>query len=75
VFAIDFNRKKFIIDNGIGYNVVDYLGTDEYNHNTGKSHYAPIKNYDKFAKWFWQIVDDFNAQKEETTWNTGSLEN
>lgn len=65
LFYIDMKNRKFILHNSIGYKVVKYLGTDEYNHETQKSTYEPIKNYDKFATWLWQIVDDFNAQQEE----------
>lgn len=67
-FYIDCDNKKFILDDGIGYKVVDKLTEhiNEYDYETKKhkSYDAPIKNYDKFATWFWQIVDDFNAQKE-----------
>lgn len=64
-FSIDSQRKKFIIHDGYSYKVTDYLGTDEYSRVLNKSVYARIKNYDKFATWFWQIVDDFNASKED----------
>lgn len=63
LFYIDCTNKKFILNEGIGYKVVKYLGTNEYNYETRKSTYEPIKNYDKFATWIWQIVDDFNASK------------
>lgn len=63
LFYIDCTNKKFILNEGIGYKVVKYLGTNEYNYETRKSTYEPIKNYDKFATWLWQIVDDFNASK------------
>lgn len=62
-FYVDVANKKFILCDYSSYKVKKYLGTDEYNHQTKKSTYAPIKNYDKFAEWFWQIVEDF---KEET---------
>lgn len=62
-FYVDVPNKKFILCHYDSYKVVKYLGTDEYNHQTKKSTYKPITNYDKFATWFWQIVDDF---KEET---------
>ena len=66
-FYIDCDNKKFILDNGIGYKVVSTLTEHkcEYDYNTKqhKSYDEPIKNYDKFAAWFWQIVDDFNASK------------
>jgi hypothetical protein len=68
-FYVDFVNKKFILDSGIGYEVVDKLTEHkcEYDHSTKqhKSYDEPIKNYDKFAIWLWQIVDDFNEQKEE----------
>lgn len=66
-FYIDFTNKKFILCDGIGYKVVDALTVSkceyDYNNKTHKSYDEPIKNYDKFATWFWQIVDDFNASK------------
>lgn len=66
-FYIDCDNKKFILDNGIGYKVVSTLTEHkcEYDYNTKqhKSYDQPIKNYDKFATWLWQIVDDFNASK------------
>lgn len=68
-FYIDFTNKKFILTNGIGYEVVDKLTENkceyDYNTKTHKSYDKPITNYDKFATWLWQIVDDFNAQQEE----------
>jgi hypothetical protein len=64
-FYVDFDNKKFIVREYSSYKIHKYLGTNEYNPITHKSSYEPIKNYDKFATWFWQIVDDFNAQKEE----------
>ena len=56
-FYIDCANKKFILDKGIGYAVVDKL-TDE--------HDKPITNYEKFATWIWQIVDDFNTERKKT---------
>lgn len=62
-FYVDFVNKKYILDDGIGYKVVNKLTEhkSEYDHNTKQwKHYdRPIVNYDKFATWFWQIVDDF----------------
>lgn len=58
-FYVDFANKKFILCDYSSYKVVDYLGVDTYNHIHKKSIYAQIKNYDKFAEWFWRIVDDF----------------
>ena len=66
-FYIDFANKKFIICDGIGYKVANKLTVRkcEYDYNTKqhKSYDEPIKNYDKFATWIWQIVDNFNANK------------
>ena len=63
-FYVDFAKKKFILCHYESYKVVRYLGEDKYNHQTRKSTYDPIVNYDKFATWFWQIVEDFiGAQK------------
>lgn len=64
-FYVDLNNRKFIVCHYDTYEVHKYLGVSKWNHITGKSTYEPITNYDKFAAWFWQIVDDFNAQKEE----------
>lgn len=68
-FYVDVVNKRFILIDSIGYEVVDKLTQHrcEYDHETKqyKSYDEPIKNYDKFATWFWQIVDDFNAQKED----------
>lgn len=62
-FYVDFENKKFILCDGIGYNIADKLTEHkcEYNYKTKehKSYDEPIKNYDKFATWLWQIVDDF----------------
>ena len=58
-FYVDVANKKFIVCHYDSYKVVKYLGTENYNWQTKKSTYEPIKNYDKFAEWFWQIVDDF----------------
>jgi hypothetical protein len=62
-FYIDLTNNKFIVCEYSSYKARKYLGTSEYNHKTQKSTYEPIANYDKFAKWLWQIVDDFNANK------------
>lgn len=63
IFRIDLTNKKFILVDSLGYKVRKYLGEDVYNHTLNKSSYMPIKNYDKFAAWLWQIVDDFNTTK------------
>jgi hypothetical protein len=66
-FYVDFVNKKFILVDYIGYEVKYYLGVEKYNHETHISTYEPIKNYNKFSKWFWGIVEDYCAsQKEET---------
>lgn len=62
-FYVDFANKKYILDNGIGYKVVRYLNESKWDYTRQKSISQPICNYDKFATWFWQIVDDFNATK------------
>ena len=66
-FYIDLENKKFILYNDIGYKVLDKFTEHkceyDYNTKTHKSYDQPITNYDKFAKWIWQIVDDFNATK------------
>lgn len=62
-FYVDFENKKFILCNYSSYKVVKYLGVEHYNWQTKKSAYAPIVNYDKFAEWFWQIVDDFMSSQ------------
>ena len=62
-FYVDFANKKYILDDGLSYKIADKLTEHkcEYNQETKqhKSYDEPIKNYDKFAEWFWQIVDDF----------------
>lgn len=58
-FYIDCINRKLILNDGIGYEIVDYLGTSEYDHITKKSTYEPIKNYEKFANWIWPLIDDF----------------
>ena len=62
-FYVDFTNKKFILCDSIGYKVTKCLSENKYDHTRGKSISQPIVNYDKFAEWFWQIVEDF---KEET---------
>ena len=64
-FYVDFANKKFILCHYDSYRIKRYLGEDKYNYQTRKSTYEPIKNYDKFAEWFWQIVDDFMKNEEE----------
>lgn len=58
-FYVDFANKKYILDDGIGYKVVKRLSESKYDYTQHKSISQPIVNYDKFATWFWQIVDDF----------------
>lgn len=62
-FYVDCTNKKFIVKEYLSYRVHKYLGENKYNYKTQKSTYEPIANYDKFATWLWQIVDDFNATK------------
>ena len=66
-FYIDLTNKKFILYDGIGYKVAKKLTERKHDYDAQtriyKSYDAPITNYDKFAKWIWQIVDDFNANK------------
>lgn len=70
-FYVDFANKKYILDNGIGYKVVKYLSESKYDYTKQKSISQPITNYDKFATWFWQIVDDFmEAQNENLESNS-----
>ena len=68
-FYVDFANKKYILDDGLSYKVADKLTEhkSEYNHETKQheSYDDPIKNYDKFAEWFWQIVDDFMEAQDE----------
>ena len=65
-FYVDLNKKKFIVKSGIGYDVMKVFCVEKYDFIKHESYDEPIKNYDKFATWFWKIVDDFNAQKEAT---------
>lgn len=62
LFYIDFTNKKFILDEGIGYKVANRLSTSVWNNTMQKSVSQPITNYDKFAKWFWGMVDDYNKE-------------
>lgn len=64
-FYVDFDNKKLILDNGIGYTVTDKLYETKYNYEKRKSERLPIKNYDKFAKWLWDAVDEFVKNKGE----------
>lgn len=68
-FYVDIVGKKYILDDGIGYKIVNKLTEHkcEYDYNTKqhKSYDQPIVNYDKFATWFWQIVDDFKEAQNE----------
>ena len=58
-FIYDFNNKKFILVDGIGYEEVKTFTTNEYNYKTQKGYEKTITNFDKFSKWFFAIVDDF----------------
>ena len=62
-FYVDMINKKYILDDGIGYKVKRCLSESKYDYTRHESISQPIVNYDKFATWFWQIVDDY---KEET---------
>ena len=62
-FYVDFANKKFILSDGIGYKVVRYFSESKYDYTRKKSISQPITNYDKFATWFWQIVDDFMEEQ------------
>lgn len=64
-FYADLTNKKFIVQDGLSYRSRKYLSVEKYDHIQKKSVHEPIANHDKFANWFWQIVDDFNAQKGE----------
>lgn len=67
IFYLDLENRKFILSDRIGYEVASALTEHrcEYDHEAKahRSYEAPIKNYDKFAAWLWQIVDDFNVSK------------
>lgn len=63
LFYVDCTNKKFIVQEYSNYKIHKYLGESKYDHRAQKSTYEPIANYDKFATWLWQIVDDFNASK------------
>lgn len=70
-FYVDIVNRKYILDDGIGYKIVNKLTEHkcEYDYNTKqhKSYDQPIVNYDKFATWFWQIVDDFKEAQNENS--------
>lgn len=61
-FYVDIVNKQYILDDGIGYKVVKRFSESKWDYTRRKSISQPIANYDKFATWLWQIVDDFNAQ-------------
>ena len=62
-FYVDFDNKKFIVKDGLSYEPRKYLSESKYDYTKKKSISQPIANYDKFATWFWQIVDDFKEAK------------
>lgn len=62
-FYVDLTNKKFILYDGVGYKAVEKLCTRDYDYTTHEYTHKTIRGYDKFAKWLWQIVDDFNATK------------
>ena len=61
-FYVDFENKKFILVDSIGYKVRRYLGETRYVDMYKKPIDQPIVNYDKFATWFWQMVDDYKEE-------------
>jgi hypothetical protein len=67
IFYVDVTNKHFILVDGNGYKVANKLTQYKYEYDPitkqHKTYDEPIKNYDKFATWLWQIVDDFNASK------------
>lgn len=64
-FYVDFENKKFIVKKYGSYKIWRFLNENKYDHIRKKSVLQPITNYDKFATWLWQVVDDFmEAQKE-----------
>ena len=62
-FYFDVENKKFILFNSLDYEVVDKFTESHYDWKTQKSIETPIKNYDKFEKWFKQIVEDYLAER------------
>lgn len=62
-FYVDLANKEFILCDGLGYKVAKTLATTDYDWNVHKNVQKTIRGYDKFAKWLWEIVDDFNANK------------
>lgn len=68
-FYVDLANKKFILCDYSSYKIASMLTEHKcvYDHNTKqhKSYDQPIVNYDKFAEWFWQIVDDFMEAQNE----------
>jgi len=60
-FFVDLENKKFIIKNHNSYEVADFLGEWTSSPITGRRVYIKSKNFDKFEKWFWKVVDDFKA--------------
>ena len=62
-FYVDLENKKFILCDGIGYEIAKDLGVKDYDWNAHDYVRKPIRGYEKFAKWLWKIVDDFNETK------------
>lgn len=66
-FYVDVEKKQYILSDYSSYKIAKKLTEHkcEYDYKTKehKSYDEPIKNYDKFAEWFWQIIDDFMEQE------------
>jgi hypothetical protein len=58
-FIYNFKDRKFILNDGIGYEEVKVFTTSEYDCKSQKSYEKPITSFDKFSKWFSEMADDF----------------
>ena len=67
-FYVDVEKKQYILCDYSSYKIakkfIEHKCEYDYKTKEHKSYDEPIKNYDKFATWFWQIVEDFNKQEE-----------
>lgn len=61
-FYFDFKNHEFILIDGFDYNNVKTFTTEEYDTKTQTSKKKTITNWDKFYKWFMQMVEDFEAE-------------
>ena len=65
-FYVDVEKKQYILCDYSSYKIakkfIEHKCEYDYKTKEHKSYDEPIKNYDKFAEWFWQIVDDYKEE-------------